>query len=336
MREIKNILVTGGAGFIGSAFIRYVLSFLSFNGKIINLDLLTYAADLKNLEHIEDDPRYIFIKGNICDQKLVLNICEKYNIDTIVHFAAETHVDNSIESPSSFIETNIFGTFSLLEAVKKNKNIHFHHISTDEVYGSLKDKKGFFTENSCYRPNSPYSASKASSDHLVRSYQKTYNISATMSHCTNNYGPGQHEEKLIPLMIKNCIEKSPLPVYGKGENIRDWLYVDDHAEAVWQILNKGRKNEVYDIGGGEEFSNIDLIYLLIDVLSEELEEKKESFFKLISFVKDRPGHDFRYAIDTKKINNELNWYPKCSFKEGLKKTVCWYNLKMIKKNVLFI
>jgi dTDP-glucose 4,6-dehydratase len=324
IRNIKNILVTGGAGFIGSAFIRYVLQNQDFEGKIINFDLLTYAANLDNLKMVEKDLRYFFIKGNICDSSLVKNICEKYKIDTIVHFAAETHVDRSISGPKPFLETNIFGTFSLLEIVKKYPQIHFHHISTDEVYGALELEDKPFCENSQYRPNSPYSAAKAASDHFVRAYNKTYGISTTISHCSNNYGPCQHEEKLIPLMIKHCLLGKKLPVYGKGHNVRDWLYVDDHAEAIWMILNLGKSGHVYDIGGDCEYRNIDLLHILFDLLSKHTGEKKSKYSSLINYVTDRLGHDYRYAIDFSKLRNEINWNPKHSIEKGLKKTINWY------------
>lgn len=321
MRSFKNILVTGGAGFIGSCFIRYFLS-KGLCEKIVNFDLLTYAADLNNLDPIQEDPRYYFVQGDVCDQDLIEKTCEEYGIDTIVHFAAETHVDNSISSPKRFIETNIMGTFCLLEVLKKNPHIHFHHISTDEVYGSLSDE-GFFSETSAYLPNSPYSAAKASSDHLVRAYHKTYGISITMSHCSNNYGPCQHREKLIPLMLNHCLEDKPLPIYGEGKNIRDWLYVEDHIEAIWVILQKGISGEVYDIGADQEMSNIELVKFLIKTLANELKEPEEKYLSLISYVEDRLGHDYRYAIDCSKLKR-LGWVPKYSLEEGLKKTVLWY------------
>jgi dTDP-glucose 4,6-dehydratase len=323
IRKVENILVTGGAGFIGSAFVRYLLNQENFQGKVVNLDLLTYAANLKNLASCENDSRYVFVKGDILDTKLVHQICDKYFIDTIVHFAAESHVDRSIQVPYHFLKTNIEGTYSLLEVVRNKRHIHFHHISTDEVYGSL-DNGGYFSEISPYRPNSPYAASKAASDHLVRSYAKTYNISTTMSHSSNNYGPCQHEEKLIPLMIKNCLEKKPLPIYGKGENIRDWIYVDDHVEAIWLILQKAKEGEVYNIGGSSEMRNLDLILLMQDILAQEMGENIESYRSLISYVQDRPGHDLRYAIDATKIKEDLGWKPRFALKEGLIQTVKWY------------
>ena len=324
-RCVKNILVTGGAGFMGSAFIRYLLNGVNIDGNVINLDALTYAANLNNLKEVENDQRYFFIQGNICDKQIVERILKKYNIDIIVNFAAETHVDRSIVDPRAFLETNIIGTYNLLEVAKSYKNIHFHHISTDEVYGSLGDK-GYFFESSTYFPNSPYSASKASSDHFVRAYSKTYGISSTISHSSNNYGPCQNREKFIPLMILNCIEQKELPVYGKGINIRDWIYVDDHASAVFQIINFGKKGEVYDIGGGCERRNIDLLYEIIDILSSEIQVEKQQLISLIKFVSDRLGHDYRYAIDFSKMKNELNWSPKYTINKGLAQTIKWYLL----------
>lgn len=319
----RHLLVTGGAGFIGSAFIRYLLRLPSFRGRILNLDLLTYAANLENLRGFHEHPRYRLIQGDICNQPLVEKLLEQAEIDAIVHFAAETHVDRSIHHALPFIETNIKGTLSLLEAARKFPNIHFHHISTDEVYGSLGEK-GFFNEQSPYRPNSPYSASKAASDHLVRAYANTYNLSTTLSHCSNNYGPCQFPEKFIPLMITHCLFGKPLPLYGRGANIRDWLYVDDHAAAIWTILCKGRKGQTYDIGGKTELSNLELLHLLIDILAEQTKEDPDTYRKLIRFIQDRPGHDYRYAIDSSKIEKELGWRPKISLTDGLKKTIKWY------------
>lgn len=274
-RKISSILVTGGAGFMGSAFLRYLLQDLSFEGKVVNLDSLTYAANLLNLSSIEKDSRYHFVLGDIRNQSLLSSICEKERIDAIVHFAAETHVDRSIEDPMIFIETNVKGTSALLEVVKKFPHIHFHHISTDEVYGSL-GKEDFFHENSPYLPNSPYAASKAASDHLVRAYGHTYGLSYTISHSVNNYGPGQFQEKFIPLMVLHCLTQKPIPIYGRGENIRDWIYVTDHADAVWQILTKGRSGHVYNIGSGCELKNIDLVSKVTTLLAE-MQGKKEIF-----------------------------------------------------------
>jgi len=320
MRPTSSLLVTGGAGFIGSAFIRYLLRSSDFTGRILNYDLLTYAADLTFLNGFHDHPRYSFVQGDILNRPLVEKMIEIHEVDTIVHFAAETHVDRSIASAEVFIETNVKGTLSLLEAVRKTPSIHFHHISTDEVYGSLGEG-GDFNEHSSYRPNSPYSASKAASDHLVRAFAQTYGLSTTISHCSNNYGPCQNREKLIPLMIHNCLKKNPLPIYGRGANIRDWLYVDDHAAAIWAILQNGRKGETYNIGGGVELSNLEMVHQIIELL-----QKKEpgNYHSLIRFVQDRPGHDFRYAIDSSKIQDELNWRPSTSLEEGLSRTIKWY------------
>lgn len=320
MRATTSLIVTGGAGFIGSAFIRYLLRAPDFTGRILNYDLLTYAASLDYLKGFEEHPRYRFVQGDILNQPLVEKLIEENEIDTIVHFAAETHVDRSIASALPFIETNVKGTLSLLEAVRKAPHVHFHHISTDEVYGSLGES-GAFHEHSPYRPSSPYSASKAASDHLVRAFAQTYGLSTTLSHCSNNYGPCQYPEKFIPLMIHNCLKKKPLPIYGYGANVRDWLYVDDHAEAIWLILQMGRKGETYDIGGNIELSNLELLHQLIALLQAE---RPGDYHSLIRFVKDRPGHDFRYAIDTHKIQRELGWQPRTSLREGLQRTISWY------------
>ncbi|MEI8365034.1 MAG: dTDP-glucose 4,6-dehydratase [Parachlamydiaceae bacterium] len=323
-RKINHLLVTGGAGFIGSAFIRYVLQKVpSFKGKCINLDLLTYAGNLANLRDVENDPRYLFQKGDICDQALVEQLCTDHQIDAIIHFAAESHVDRSIAGPQTFIETNVMGTFHLLEVVRRNPHIHFHHVSTDEVYGCLGDT-GSFTETTPYQPNSPYSASKAASDHFVRAYGKTYGISTTISNCSNNYGPYQFPEKLIPLMILSCLNRHSLPVYGEGKNVRDWLFVEDHAKALWMLLEHSRKGETYNIGGEEEWKNLDLVKEIIRVIAKVIKEDSKTLEALITFVKDRPGHDFRYAIDCSKIKTEMGWTPEHSFAEGLEKTVRWY------------
>ncbi len=323
MRTVKSLLVTGGAGFIGSAFIRYGLAHFPFVERIVNLDLLTYAADLNALEQVAKDPRYVFVQGNICDQALIDQLCKEHHIDTIVHFAAESHVDRSISGPKAFLETNVLGTFQLLEVVRKNPHIHFHHISTDEVYGSLPSE-GFFTEESCIKPNSPYSASKAASDCFVRAYTHTYHLSTTLSHCTNNYGPYQHREKFIPHMILCCQDKKPLPVYGNGLNVRDWIYVDDHVEALWLILQKGKSGEVYDVGGECELQNIVLLNMLIEQLSSYTKEDPKTYQALISYVHDRPGHDLRYAINCAKIKKELGWKPSHSITDGLRSTISWY------------
>lgn len=324
LRHIRNILVTGGAGFIGSAFIRYLLgSETLFKGVCVNLDLLTYAGNLENLKEVSEDPRYVFEKGDICNESLVEHLCQEHQIDTIIHFAAESHVDRSILGPKAFIETNILGTFHLLEVVKRNPRIHFHHVSTDEVYGSLGET-GYFTEETAYQPNSPYSASKASSDHIVRAYGHTYGLSTCLSNCSNNYGPYQFPEKLIPLMISNCLEKKPLPIYGEGTNVRDWLYVEDHAKALWMLLKHGRKGETYNIGGESEWRNIDLVHEIIRIISTEHGMNRKELTSLIAFVKDRPGHDHRYAIDCSKVKKEIGWAPAHTFSQGIAETIQWY------------
>lgn len=323
-RKVHNLLVTGGAGFIGSAFIRYLLKEVAyFKGKVVNYDLLTYAGNLENLAPVQDDVRYVFEQGDIRDEKKVEKICQDYEIDTIIHFAAESHVDRSILGPQAFIETNVMGTFHLLEVVKRNPKIHFHHVSTDEVYGCLGDE-GMFTEETPYSPNSPYSASKASSDHLVRAYATTYHLSTCISNCSNNYGPYQFPEKLIPLMILNCLKRKSLPVYGEGKNVRDWLYVDDHAEALWMLLEKGKKGETYNIGGEQERRNIDLIHEIIKIVADLKNIPEKELQNLITYVKDRPGHDFRYAIDCSKIEREIGWKPSPSLETRLKETIEWY------------
>lgn len=323
-RKISNILVTGGAGFIGSAFIRHLLSpEAKFQGKCLNYDALTYAGNLENLSSVSEDPRYFFEKGDINDKEKVIHLCQKFAIDTIIHFAAESHVDRSILGPEAFVQTNIMGTFRLLEAVKELGEIHFHHVSTDEVFGAL-GPSGYFTEESPYQPNSPYSASKASSDFLVRSFAHTYNISTCISNCSNNYGPYHFPEKLIPLMILNALENKPLPVYGTGGNIRDWLYVEDHAKALYLLLKQGRSQETYLIGGDSERTNLQVVDEILNIFSSIQNVPLESLKKQIVFIKDRPGHDWRYAIDHSKITKELGWRPEKSFSEGLKETISWY------------
>jgi dTDP-glucose 4,6-dehydratase len=332
IRKLKNILVTGGAGFIGSNFIHYLFNNNDFKGNVINVDKLTYAGNLDNLLDIKkgyEGNRYFFEKADICDSKQIKQIFEKYEIDTVVHFAAESHVDRSIFGPKDFIQTNIMGTFNLLEVAreywKENNRDEclFHHISTDEVYGSVKDGDCFY-EHTSYKPNSPYSASKASSDHLARAYYKTYELPVTISNCSNNYGPYQFPEKLIPLMILNILEEKSLPVYGDGKNIRDWLYVEDHCSAIWRILNKGKTGETYNIGGDNEWENIKLVNVLCEKIGNLQGKDKNYFKKLITFVKDRPGHDRRYAINCEKLKNELGWRQSYSFQEGLKQTISWY------------
>lgn len=320
-RHPQNILVTGGCGFIGSAFIRRMLR-TSAAERIVNLDLLTYAANPENLSPFASSPRYTFQQGDIRDGDLVARLCAEHRIDTIVHFAAETHVDRSITGPSDFVQTNVVGTQALLDVVRKQMHIHFHHVSTDEVYGSL-GPTGRFSEQSPYNPSSPYSASKAASDHLVRAYARTYGISTTISNCSNNYGPHQLPDKLVPLMIKNLYQRQELPVYGTGLNVRDWLYVDDHVEAIWDILRWGRNAETYNIGGGAELSNLSLIEKLIRAVEELTGRRSDLSRTLITFVPDRPGHDARYAVDCSKIKEELGWLPRTGIEDGLLKTVSW-------------
>lgn len=322
-RKITNILVTGGAGFIGSAFIRYLLTKTSFAGTCVNLDLLTYAGNLQNLNEVDASPQYVFAHGDIRNTALVEHLCQEHAIDAIIHFAAESHVDRSILGPQAFIETNIMGTFQLLEVVRKLPHIHFHHVSTDEVYGCLGET-GFFTEETAYRPNSPYSASKAASDHLVRAYGKTYQLSTCISNCSNNFGPYHFPEKLIPLMILNALQSKPLPVYGDGTNVRDWLYVEDHAAALYALLENGQRGETYNIGGEEEWRNIDLVHLILSTIAEIQQTSLDELKTLLTYVKDRPGHDFRYAIDCSKLKNEIGWHPSRSFKERIRETVLWY------------
>ena len=324
--ESKNLLVTGGCGFIGSNFIRHLLAKEAFRGRIVNMDSLTYAGNPENLSGIADayPGRYLFEKADICDMRALREIFDRHGIDAVCHFAAESHVDRSIKRPDSFIQTNIVGTFNLLEAARAAGGSFrlFHHISTDEVYGSL-GKEGLFTEETPYRPNSPYSASKASSDHLVRAYHETYGLPTTISNCSNNYGPYQFPEKLIPLIVLNAREGKPLPVYGDGRNVRDWLYVTDHCEAIRTIMEKGRRGETYNIGGHAEMENIAIVEMICDLV-DELAPGSGSRRRLITFVADRPGHDRRYAIDFSKLHGELGWSPAESFSSGLRKTVCWY------------
>jgi len=326
-----KILVTGGTGFIGSNFVRYVLE-NNPEVYIVNLDLLTYAGSLENLKNLPNQENYHFVKGDILDGDLVKKLLKEHEINGIIHFAAESHVDRSILGPSAFVQTNIMGTFSLLEAARKiwleemqlgEGEVRFHHISTDEVYGSLGET-GFFTEDTPYDPKSPYSASKASSDHLVRAYNNTYGLPIVISNCSNNYGSHQFPEKLIPLSINNIKNNKQIPIYGKGDNIRDWLFVEDHAKAIDIIFHKGKEGDTYNIGGNNEWTNLNLIHKLCDIMDEKLGREKGSSRKLISFVKDRAGHDKRYAIDSSKLMNELGWKPSLQFEEGLEKTVDWY------------
>ena len=324
---MKRILITGGAGFIGSHLIRHFVTKYP-NYKIYNLDTLTYAGNLENLKDIEDSPNYFFIKADVTDKEKLGSLFKKYKFESVIHLAAESHVDRSISNPLKFLETNILGTVNLLNAFKNtwkddfNEKL-FYHISTDEVYGSL-GPSGLFTEESSYDPRSPYSASKASSDHFVRAYGETYKIPIIISNCSNNYGEYQFPEKLIPLFIKNIIGNKKLPVYGDGNYTRDWLYVKDHTKAIDLVFHKGEVSETYNIGGFNEWKNIDLIILLCEIMDRKLELKPGSSKELISFVKDRPGHDFRYAIDASKINKNLGWSPSITFEEGLELTVDWY------------
>lgn len=319
----KRFLVTGGAGFIGSSFIRYGMAHIQSCEKIVNLDVLSYAADMRNLACVENDPRYLFVKGDIREEKLIYRLCQEHGIDVIVHFAAESHVDRSIAGPRAFFETNVGGTLSLLEVVRTLPHIHFHHISTDEVYGALTEE-GSFTEASPYRPNSPYSASKAASDHFVRSYAHTYGLSTSISHCTNNYGPCQHVEKFIPRMIRGCLYKKPLTVYGTGIHVRDWIFVDDHSEALWMLLQHQIRGKTFGIGGGCERKNLDLLQTVIEIFSTLRREDPEKLCSLITFVSDRPGHDLRYAIDSSYIAKEIGWRPRHLLDQGLKRTIEWY------------
>ncbi len=324
--------VTGGCGFIGANFIQYLLK-KTKPKSVINLDKLTYAGNQKNLADFEQDPRYIFVHGDICDAELVSRLFTEYQPNYIINFAAESHVDRSIDGPAEFIQTNIVGTSVLLQESlkyystlkgKESERFQFHHVSTDEVFGSLSES-GFFTEETPYDPSSPYSASKASSDHLVRAWYRTFDLPVLISNCSNNYGPYQFPEKLIPLMILNCLEEKPLPVYGTGENIRDWLYVEDHCDAIYTILQKGTIGETYNVGGNNEIKNIQIVEVICDVLNDiHPAGSGKSYHELITFVKDRPGHDFRYAIDASKLKKEIGWEPKESFNTGIQKTIEWY------------
>ena len=327
-----KILVTGGAGFIGSAVIRHIIRHTQ--DSVVNVDKLTYAGNLESLASIADDPRYVFKRADICDVPAMTKIFKQHQPDVVMHLAAESHVDRSIDGPAAFIETNVVGTLVLLEAARQyveesgKKDFRFHHISTDEVYGDLEGDTDLFTEETPYAPSSPYSASKASSDHLVRAWGRTYGLPCVITNCSNNYGPYHFPEKLIPHMILNALFGKPLPVYGDGKQIRDWLYVEDHAEALYIVATKGKIGETYNIGGHNEKQNIEVVHTLCGLLEELAADQKpedvSAYKDLITFVKDRPGHDRRYAIDASKIENELGWTPKETFETGLRKTVQWY------------
>ena len=330
---MKNVLVTGGAGFIGSNFVHFLLD-IDKEVRVINLDALTYAGSRENLRDLSDPTRHLFVQGNILDRELVDRLLQEYQIDTLVHFAAETHVDRSILGPMQFIQTNVVGTFTLLEAVRQfwlvekalgNQRIHFHHVSTDEVFGSLAPDEPAWTEEIPYQPNSPYAASKASSDHLVRSYYHTYGLPVTITNCSNNYGPRQFPEKLIPLMILNAIQGKSLPIYGDGQQIRDWLYVQDHCEAIWRVIRSGKVGETYNIGGNNQPPNIEIVRTICRTLDDYLPDSPNNPHEaLIKFVADRPGHDRRYAMDISKIGSELGWEPREWLQSGLRKTIGWY------------
>ena len=329
-----NILVTGGAGFIGSAVVRHIIENTSDN--VLVVDSLTYAGNLESLKNVSENPRFQFSQTNICDGQSLDTVLSKFQPDTIMHLAAESHVDRSIDGPAAFIETNILGTYVLLEAARrywmamdasKKSAFRFHHISTDEVYGDLHGTEDLFTETTPYAPSSPYSASKASSDHLVRAWNRTYKFPSVVTNCSNNYGPYHFPEKLIPLVILNAISGKPLPVYGDGAQVRDWLYVEDHARALYKVATEGVVGETYNIGGHNERKNIDVVKTICSILDELIENKPsniDSFSDLITYVKDRPGHDMRYAIDASKIDRELNWKPVETFESGILKTVQWY------------
>ena len=328
MAKNRHILITGGAGFIGSHLVRLFVNKYS-DYQIINLDSLTYAGNLANLKDVESKPNYTFVKADICDFELMQKVFADYQINSVIHLAAESHVDRSIKDPFSFAKTNVMGTLNLLEAARRfwqnseTQNL-FYHVSTDEVYGSLEFDDTLFTEKTSYDPHSPYSASKASSDHFVRAYYDTYGLPMVISNCSNNYGSYQFPEKLIPLFINNILQNKPLPVYGKGENVRDWLYVEDHARAIDLIFHKGKIGDTYNVGGFNEWKNIDLIRVMIKTVDRLLGRKEGESEKLITYVTDRAGHDLRYAIDSSKLKNELGWEPSLQFEEGIEKTVRWY------------
>lgn len=328
----KNILVTGGAGFIGSAVIRYLIN--ETNSNVLNIDKLTYAGNLESLETVSNNPRYQFLHADICDKSAMTKAFDDFKPNIVMHLAAESHVDRSIDGPMDFIQTNIIGTYNLLEVARnywqnltedKKSRFKFHHISTDEVYGDLEGTDDLFTEETSYSPSSPYSASKASSDHLVRAWYRTYGLPIVITNCSNNYGPYHFPEKLIPLVILNALDGKPLPVYGDGKQIRDWLYVEDHARALYLVATTAKVGETYNIGGHNEKQNIDVVKTICTILDNmKPREDGQSYTQQITFVKDRPGHDLRYAIDASKISNELNWQPQETFESGIQKTVEWY------------
>ena len=326
---MKNLLVTGGCGFIGCNFIHYLLDEAGYSGRIINVDKLTYAGNPESLADVAArvGDRYVFVRADICDRAAMAKACDDYEVDAIAHFAAESHVDRSIVRPDDFIQTNIIGTYTLLQLARERMDRVklFHHVSTDEVFGTLGET-GLFTEETAYAPNSPYSASKAASDHLARAYHETYKLPVTMSNCSNNYGPFHFPEKLIPLVILNALDGKPLPVYGDGLNVRDWLYVRDHAVAIWTVMNRGIPGQTYNVGGRNEMQNIAVVNVICDLLDEMVGKLpgKASRRELITYVKDRPGHDRRYAIDCSKMERELGWKPAESFETGIRKTVRWY------------
>ncbi|WP_419769425.1 MAG: dTDP-glucose 4,6-dehydratase [Candidatus Marinarcus sp.] len=342
MHNNKNILLTGTAGFIGSNFVPYFLEkYSEYN--LINLDLLTYAGDLKNLKECEGNPRFKFIKGDICNRELVEFIFTEYDIQGVIHFAAESHVDNSIKNPGVFVQTNVNGTFTLIDEAYKYwmnqpfkykqeyQDCRFHHISTDEVYGTLGDV-GLFTETTPYAPNSPYSASKASSDMIIRAYNETYGMNTVITNCSNNYGPKQHDEKLIPTIIRNALKGNSIPIYGDGKNIRDWLYVLDHCKGIDLVYHKGKKGQTYNIGGRNERTNLQIVNTICTILDKKI-PKKTSYKELITFVEDRAGHDKRYAIDATKLENELGWKADENFDSGIVKTIEWYLTKYSFENI---